>query len=332
MPQNNEQFRNELAARLLSALPQDQAAAALTAFDQTAASYDITRKSTELALVTGFPELAKLYIGAKAVESLSKGTLKQYRYKLADFFDSVRKTPMDVTPNDIRMYLYHFKTNRNASDRYLESVRITINGFFAWLLKNEYILRNPCANIEKIRFNPKRREPLSPFELEVFRWNTQDVREKALIDFFFSTGCRVSECADVRLSDIDWQSRSVLIRHGKGDKERIVYFNAEAEVSLREYLKRRKFESDALFASGRAPHQALGAHTLEEILKKASDRAGMHVFPHRLRHTFATAGLRGGMSLERLQALMGHAKPETTLIYAKQDQIDLQREHQRVYA
>jgi integrase/recombinase XerD len=67
-------------------------------------------------------------------------------------------------------------------------------------------------------------------------------------------------------------------------------------------------------------------------MKKISERAGMHVYPHKLRHTFATSGLRGGMPLDKLQALMGHENPETTLIYAKQSQQDLQLEHRRIYA
>jgi len=87
-----------------------------------------------------------------------------------------------------------------------------------------------------------------------------------------------------------------------------------------------------LFVTIRAPHHRLGVKAIENEIAKISDRCGKHVYPHKLRHTFATSGLRGGMPLDKLQALMGHAKPETTLIYAKQDQTDLQREHSRIYA
>lgn len=103
-------------------------------------------------------------------------------------------------------------------------------------------------------------------------------------------------------------------------------------MTLRKYLESRKDNNEALFVTIRAPHHRLGVKAIENEISKIAQRCGKHVFPHKLRHTFATSGLRGGMPLDKLQALMGHAKPETTLIYAKQDQTDLQREHQRVYA
>ena len=327
-----ENFRTVLAMNLSAALPADQLAAALRAVDLSLGDYEITRKNLELIAAGGVPEAVKLFIASKAIANASAGTLRQYRYKLINFFDAVRKPFTDVTAADVRLYLYRYKTEHNASDRYLENIRITLNSFFTWLVENEYLPRNPCAKVEKIRYSEARRDPLTPFQLELFRWNTENVREKALIDFFFSTGCRVSECADVRLSDIDWTERSVRIRHGKGDKERIVYFNAESELTLRRYLATRDDDTDALFVSLRAPHQPIGTHALENIIKKVAERTGLHVYPHRLRHTFATSGLHGGMPLHILQQLMGHANPRTTLIYAKQSQDDLQHEHRRVYA
>ena len=93
-----------------------------------------------------------------------------------------------------------------------------------------------------------------------------------------------------------------------------------------------KYYSSGLFVNAKAPHQAIRKRALENIIQKVPKRSGFRVFPHRLRHTFATSGLRSGMSLDMLQQLLGHVKPETTLIYAKQDQLNIQREHQRVYA
>lgn len=332
MSDNSELLRNDLITRLEFSLPPEQMRTVLAAFDSASASYEIHRQQMDLITTDGIPEPVKWYLASKAIANLSPGTIKQYRYKLLHFFSTIKKPFQDIRPNDIRVYLYQFKQDRNASDRYLECIRITLSVFFQWLVDNEYLLRNPCANVEKIHYNAKRLEPLSMEQLETLRWNTRDVREKALIDFLFSTGCRASECADVRLSDIDWQERSVRIRHGKGDKERIVYFNAEALVSMRNYLATRHDDTDALFVSVKAPHNVIGTHALENIITKVACRSDLHVFPHKLRHTFATAGLNSGMPLHILQQLMGHAKPETTMIYAKQMQDGLRHEHQRVYA
>ena len=328
-----EMFRTVLTMNLCSVVQDpDVLRDVLQMVDVTMNDFEISKKPMDIIPAQDMMPVIKCYLCSKAVASLSFGTLKQYRYKLVHFFDTVRKSYLDIQPNDIRNYLGTFKIERNASDCYLDNIRITLNSFFQWLTDNDYIPKNPCAKVDKIKYQQKRRQPLTSYQLEKVRWNTVNIREKALIDFFFSTGLRASECANVRLSDITWDKRAVHVRHGKGDKERIVYFNAEAEVSLKEYLKTRSDDTDGLFVSVKAPHQAIQTGALENIIKKVSKRTGIRVFPHKLRHTFATSGIRGGMPLEKLQALMGHTRPETTLIYAKQDQTDLQMEHQRIYA
>ena len=213
----------------------------------------------------------------------------------------------------------------------MDNVRIVINTFFQWLVDNDYILKNPCAKVDKIKYQQKRREPLSTFTLEDIRWNCKTVREKALVDFLFATGCRVSECADVLQSDIDWERNSVLIRHGKGDKQRTVYFNDESKITLREYLKSRQDKNPALWVSERKPHQQLHTRALENIIRAVGERTGVHAYPHKLRHTFATVGLRNGMPLDKLQCLLGHSSPKTTMIYAKQDDNQMYLEHQKAF-
>lgn len=326
-----EQFRTVLTMNLCNVLPPDEISAALKAVDISINDYEITRKPMALITTEEVPDVVKLYLASRAISNLAHSSLVQYKYKLVNFFKVMRKSYTDIQTNDIRLYLYNFKAQNNSSDCYLESIRVVINQFFQWLVDNDYLLRNPCAKIEKIKYTRYRRKPLAPIDLEYCRWKVTDVREKALIDFLFSTGCRVSECAAMRLSDISWNDRSVLIRHGKGDKERTVYFNAEAEVSLKAYLDSRNDETDAIFVNVRAPHGALSKGALENIFRKISKQVDMHVFPHKLRHTFATVSLRSGMPLEKLQALLGHNDPKTTLIYAKQDQTDIQREHMRAF-
>lgn len=332
MSDNAETFRNELASRLLDSLPQDQVKSVLAVLDSAIQDYDITRKPVALVPASGIPEVVKYFLASKAVENLSRGTLKIYGLRLEDFFRRIRKPFSDVRANDIRLYLYWYKSEKHASDGYLDNIRRILSVFFSWLVANEYLVRNPCASVECIKHQVPERIPLTPYELEELRWVCRTVREKALVDLLYSSGIRASECSAVNLSDIDWKARSIVIRHGKGDKRRVVYFNAESELSLRKYLETRQDDCEALFVTIRSPHHRLGIRSIETEIGKIGRRCEHHVFPHKLRHTFATSGLRGGMPLDKLQALMGHAKPETTLIYAKQDQTDLQREHSRVYA
>ena len=328
-----ESFRTVLTLNLCSVVQDPEILrGVLSMVDMTLDDYEITRKPMDLISSAGVPEVAKLYIASKSISGRSAGTLKQYSYKLMQFFDSVKKSYLDITPNDIRLYLHRYKAEHGSSDRYIDNIRRTLSGFFQWLVDNEYIPRNPCARVEPIKYKIKPREPLTDYQLEDFRWHCENLREKALADFFYSTGCRVSECAEIRLSDIDWPARTVRIRNGKGGKERFVCFNAESELSLRKYLESRSDSTDALFVSVRAPHQAIGPHALENILKKISSRAGLRVFPHRLRHTFATVGLRNGIPLDKLQQLLGHESPQTTLIYAKEDRAQIRMEHLRAFS
>jgi len=333
MSSNSEMLRNELAAHLAALFPPESVRAVLAVFDLASSGFDISRKPVSLIpSEPPFPEVVKCFLTSKAIANCSAKTLDQYRYKLTAFFQAVRKPVRQVTPNDIRLYLYHYKKARSVGDHTLEHTRIILHAFFQWAEENEYVPRNPAAKIERIRYQEPKRAPLTPYELEELRWNCRTLREKALVDFLFSTGCRVSECAGTDLADIDWTARSVFIRHGKGGKARTVYFNAEAELSLRKYLEARSDADPAVFVRSRAPFCRLSARSIELAVKKISRRSDIPVCPHRLRHTFATAGIRGGIPLERLQSLLGHANPRTTLIYARIDAADLQRDHQRVYS
>ena len=328
---NSESFRNELAARLFDKIPQDQLAGVLSVLDATLSGYDVSRKQVELIQTDGIPEAVKYFLTSKAIGNLSPGTLKIYRLRLIDFFKAVRKPFSDVDANDIRRYMFACKTDRSNSDAYLDNIRRILHSFFSWCVDNGYLLRNPCSTVERVKYQPKEREPLTAYQLETLRWHCKTLREKAMVDFFYSTGVRLAEFSAVRKSDIDWSEHSVIIRHGKGNKRRVVFFNAEAEVSLRKYLESRTDDCDALFVTLRRPFRPIGPKAVENAIKKVADRANLHAFPHKLRHTFATSGLQGGMSLEDLQALMGHSKPETTLIYAKIDMSELQYAHRRTF-
>lgn len=328
---NTELLRDELLLELTKEFTEDEIRKILAAFDRAASKFNITSKSLDLITTEGFPVEVKWFIAAKTVANYSMGTINQYRYKLINFFAVVQKTIPQITSNDIRLYLYWYKTNHGVGNHTLNQTRLVLSAFFGWCVKEDIIVKNPVSKLEKIKYQEPQRQPLTPYELEELRWNCTTVREKALIDFLFSTGCRVSECAAVKLSDIDWEARSVIIRHGKGDKCRTVYFNAESELTLRKYLETRDDDCEGLFVSLRQPIHSISSRALENIVNAIGERAGIHAFPHKLRHTFATIGLNSGMSLDKLQKLLGHVKPETTMIYAKLGQDELQQEHKRIY-
>ena len=156
--------------------------------------------------------------------------------------------------------------------------------------------------------------------------------EKALVEFLVSSGCRVSEVAGLRVQDIDWQERKCKVI-GKGGKQRTVYFSVRAKLMLQLYIEGRK-GGEALFSSSRAPYEPLSDRGIEKIISKLGKRIGMErpLYPHLMRHTFASHALSAGMDLTVIQHLLGHTDPKTTLIYAEINPIRVQYEYNRVIA
>lgn len=327
-----EQFRSSMAARLMDRLPAGLLHDVLQDLDIVAQDYDIKRTCTDLIVSDGPPEIVKIYCAALAVENKAYDTINNYRRELLRFFDTVRKPFTMVTTNDVRMYLYHRQTESHLKKSSAEHVRVVINAFFSWLVDEEYIERNPARKIEPIKYQKDGRDPIPDDELEYLRAACNTPREKALIDFLYSSGCRVSECAALNVGDIDWRDRSARIRHGKGDKARTVYFNAESEVSLRRYLDSKKHPSSALFSRYRAPYGHVHRNSLEAEVRRVRLRVAnlsVQVVPHSLRTTFATNAAASGMPVEHVQKLLGHTNINTTMRYVHTSQEDARISHRK---
>lgn len=169
-------------------------------------------------------------------------------------------------------------------------------------------------------------------QLELIRDGCKGYKEKALVEFLVSSGCRVSEVAGLCVQDIDWQERKCKVI-GKGGKQRTVYFSVRAKLMLQLYIEGRK-GGEALFSSSRAPYEPLSDRGIEKIISKLGKRIGMErpLYPHLMRHTFASHALSAGMDLTVIQHLLGHTDPKTTLIYAEINPIRVQYEYNRVIA
>ena len=328
-----EQLRTSFSARLMDHnLPAKALHDILQELDFVASDYDIKRACTDLITMDGYREIVKCYCAALAVENKALGTIDGYRRELFRFFETVRKSFLNVSTNDIRMYMFHRQQTGNLKKSSTEHIRVIINAFYSWLVDEEYMDRNPARRIEPIQVPRSDRQAVPALDLEYLREACQTPREKALIDFLYSTGCRISECAAVELSDINWLDRSVKIRHGKGDKARTVYFNAESEVSLKAYIASKSHETNALFSKSRAPYNRVSREALEAEVRHIRSRANnltVTVTPHVLRHTFATTAINNGAPVQHVQQLMGHASLDTTMIYTHNQQDDIRASHRK---
>jgi len=194
----------------------------------------------------------------------------------------------------------------------------------------ELIPKNPMTRIKSFKINKKdARHPLTLEELEKLRNACKTYREKAIVEFFFSSGCRISEAIQIDVNSLDMTHRCADVI-GKGNKPRTLYFSIRARLMIEEYLKERK-GGTALFCCGRKPYARLGKRSIEKILQQLGERAGIvrRVHPHVLRHTFATHMLNSGMDITVIQKLLGHSSVGTTEIYAEINQDGVRREYDK---
>ena len=278
--------------------------------------YSITKESDEQR--SDLNRRIKYYLGAKRIDGLSDKTLGNYRCNLEMFAARVNKSAAKVTTDDIRGYISYLDETRHLKDTSLQTHINTLRAFFGWLHTEEKIKKNPMSKIKSLKLDKKgARQALSVEELERLRDACKGYREKALIEFLVSTGCRLSEVAQLRAADLNLADRSVQVT-GKGDKDRVVYFSVRARLMVQEYIVQRK-GGDGLFVSSKSPYEPLKPRAIQRIVRSLSERAGLEgrVHPHLLRHTFATQALNGGMDVTVIQRLLGHEDIATTQIYAE---------------
>lgn len=252
----------------------------------------------------------------KRIEGYSSLTLKMYGYQynllrryLGDF------AMEDVATDSLKQYLGEAAEHLKPSSLG-HRIRF-IRSLFKWTHEEGFILKNPAAKLKEPKLGKRIPKFLTKHEIELLREGCHTTQENAIFEFFYSTGCRIGEIAKLNREDINFTTNSVIV-NGKGDKEREVYFNIRCAIWLKRYLKEREDEEPSLFTTVRNPIRRLSIDTLRYIIKRISNRAGIKktIYPHQLRHSYATHLVDSGAPLEVIQSLLGHEKSETTRIYA----------------
>jgi len=145
------------------------------------------------------------------------------------------------------------------------------------------------------------------------------VRDQCVIEFALGTGLRVSEISQLKLDDIDLKrgGNSLIVRHGKGDKQRVVKFSSTLKNLILEYIEYRDKDSEYLFPSERQEY--MSSNALQKVFKKWAKKAGLpaRYSIHSCRHYYATALLKVSRNLRLTQVQLGHSNPQTTTVYAQ---------------
>jgi len=274
-------------------------------------------------------QLLSAFLSAKKVEGCSEKTLDYYRATLKKMLSGIDKGITDISTNDVRQYLSDFKEARGSSKVTIDNIRRIFSSFFSWLEEEDYIAKNPVRRIHRVRVDSLVKEIISDESMEVLRDSCTEMRDLAMIDILASTGMRVGELVRMNISDIDFQERQCVV-FGKGNKERIVYFNARAKIHLSNYLQSRTDSNLALFVSLSEPFNRLSISGVEKRLRILGNRINIaKVHPHKFRRTLATTAIDRGMPIEQVQKLLGHVKIDTTLHYAMVGQNNVKNSHRK---
>ena len=332
-----EIFLSNLRTALFGRIPTEEISEVMDIVTTQLGKYELKVKPTEIVVYdNGDAEMLKKFFIAKATEGLTEGSIRTYRQAIANALTKIGKHVRNITSDDIRLLLASMRLNKKSA-AYMNLVRRSLNSFFGWITKEELILKNPMLRIASIRETKKVRQPFTEEELERLRQSAGSTRNKCIVEFLYSTGCRVSEMCGINRDDVNFTDSQVLVL-GKGKKYRMVYFSARCKVLLQEYLGQRQDSESALFVSDyegyrskkEAPVGRLSMRGVEDMIRKIGKRAGIKdVHPHRFRRTAATLALKRGMRITDVQRMLGHSDIKTTTIYAITSDEEVKREHEK---
>ena len=269
------------------------------------------------------------FISAKRVEGLSEKSLHYYQKTIETMNRQVNKPIQEISTDDLRSYLSYYQEQNKSSRVTIDNIRRILSTYFSWLEDENYIIKSPIRRIHKIKSATVVKEVYSDESLERMRDNCSSIRDLALIDILASTGMRVGELVLLNRKDIDFQERECKVL-GKGNKERIVYFDARTKIHLLEYLNVRKDDNEALFVTLNAPFNRITIGAIELRIRNLGKELKIDkAHPHKFRRTLATKAIDKGMPIEQLQVLLGHKRIDTTLQYAMVNQANVKASHKK---
>ena len=271
-------------------------------------------------------DLLDAYTAAMQIQGRSEKTIKRYRYLIGRMMREVSVPTRSITVYHLRQYLAKEKA-RGISDRTLESTRQVFSAYFNWLHREQLVDTNPTANLGAIKYPKKIKVTYSEIDIEKMKFCCKTLRDRAIICFLLSTGCRISEMVGLNRADVDLNNLECTVL-GKGNKERTAFLDSVTGMLIRDYLAQRTDDSPALFVSRRG--KRLSAQGVRAMMANlAKDSTVDHVHPHKFRRTLATSLIRHGMPIQEVAAILGHDKLDTTMQYVVLDKTDVKNSYRK---
>ena len=322
-----DQFFNEVQRRMLPYLNNEQLMQLRNAVSEALQGVTLCYEDDRLALDKG--DTTEAFISAKRIEGCSEKTLSYYRKTIEAMLNGIGESAQQITTDDLRKYLTNYQVQRRSSKVTIDNIRRILSSFFSWLEDEDFIVKSPVRRIHKVRTAKVIKDTYSDEALELMRDSCTTARDLAMIDLLASSGMRVGEMVALNREDINFNERECVVT-GKGNKERLVYFDARTKIHLQNYLDGRADSNPALFVSLNAPYDRLLIGGVETRLRELGKRLNIpKVHPHKFRRTLATSAIDKGMPIEQVQQLLGHQKIDTTMHYAMVKQQNVKLAHRK---
>lgn len=271
-------------------------------------------------------DLLDAFITALQIEGRSKKTIERYRYLIQKMMNSVKVQTRNITVYHLRKYLAQEK-ERGISDRTLEGIRQVFCSYFNWLHRERLIDTNPVSNLGAIKCQKKIKDTYTEIDIERLKYNAKTIRDRAIVAFLLSTGCRISEMTQLNRTDVDLTILECKVL-GKGNKERTVYLDEVTGMLVREYLKQRGDTFPALF-TGKGTERISPSGVRQMLVKLSKESNVAHVHPHKFRRTLATNLIRHGMPIQEVASILGHDKLDTTMQYVILNKDDVKNSYRK---
>ena len=279
-------------------------------------------------------DLLNAFIDSMSIQGRSEKTIHRYRYMIGRFTAFTNVPTRKINVYHIRNWLTSEK-ERGVQDSTLEGHRQILSSYFGWLHRESLIERNPMCNVGPIKVAKKQKKVVTDIEMEKLKQACEKIiginryRNRAILAFLASTGCRVSEMTGLNRDSVDLKSLECVV-HGKGNKERVVYLDSVAGMLLQQYMMKREDDGEALFVGkdGRRLEPGGVRAMLNQLAKEANVE---HIHPHKFRRTRATELTRHGMPIQEVASILGHEKLDTTMGYVVLDH-DSVKANYRKYA
>lgn len=261
-------------------------------------------------------------------KKLSDNTLQSYQRDILQFQDYLKESDLNyakLTEEDINNYFESLRDNGKKNSTISRNLA-TIRSFYQYLLKNKKISKDPTSNLQSPKIEKRVPSILTSEEVELLLEQPKDVdlkgtRDKAMLEFAYATGMKVTEIIHLDIQDVDFANNVVLCTSGK--KTRSIPLGALAEKALKEYVEKARpilikdDNTKALFVNLNGSR--LTRQGFWKIVKYYKEQAHIEkdITPHVLRHSFATHLLQNGADLKSIQAMLGHSDISSTQIYAQ---------------